>query len=114
VVGFGGVSSGRTTPSVNLMKVRFSVLARRFASEMVIVGERAQVRFDLSPKHPAPLPCFRPVVESAGVSLPIIGCTTRELFESFKWLDRSRSLTAGLLAGLQFRARRGIIMSGSA
>jgi hypothetical protein len=49
VVGFGGVSSGRTTPSVNLMEVRFSVLAPHFAREMVIVGERPQVRFDLSP-----------------------------------------------------------------
>jgi hypothetical protein len=28
------------------------------------------------------------------------------------WFDRSRSLTAGFLDGLQFRARRGITMNG--
>jgi hypothetical protein len=41
--------------------------------------------------------------KSPAFSLPIIN-----------WLDRSRSLTAGFLAGLQFRARQGITMSGSA
>jgi hypothetical protein len=30
----------------------------------------------------------------------------------FAWFDRSRSLTAGFLDGLQFRARRGITTSG--
>jgi len=30
----------------------------------------------------------------------------------FAWFDRSRSLTAGFLNGLQFRARRGITTSG--
>jgi hypothetical protein len=40
--------------------------------------------------------------KSPAFSLPIMN-----------WLDRSRSLTAGFLAGLQFRARR-ITMSGSA
>ena len=36
-----------------------------------------------------------------------------QIVQAVQWFDRSRSLTAGFLDGLEFRARRGITMSGS-
>jgi hypothetical protein len=34
-----------------------------------------------------------------------------QIVQAVQWFDRSRSLTAGFLDGLQFRARRGITMA---
>jgi len=36
-----------------------------------------------------------------------------QIVPAVQWFGRSRSLTAGFLDGLQFRARRGITMTGS-